>query len=114
MMCARPRRPTAATCTTAARRSSSGGFRRDTVLTSLFAARRLDYAFRIDSDITELNLSVANAQELHHQWSEELTVTSERAGVRWTGGIFLFRDVDRFRSLSEFTASGLRPGSGRP
>jgi iron complex outermembrane receptor protein len=79
----------------------------NTVLTSLFAARRLDYALLIDSDITELNLSVANAHEIHRQWSEELTVTSERAGIGWTSGIFLFRDSDRFRSLSEFTASGL-------
>jgi iron complex outermembrane recepter protein len=78
-----------------------------TVVTSLFAARKLDYALRIDSDITELNVSVANAHEIYHQVSEELTVTSERAGLRWTGGIFLFRDVDRFPTLSEFIASGL-------
>jgi iron complex outermembrane receptor protein len=79
----------------------------DTVLTSLFAARRLDYSLRIDSDITELNVSVANAHEIYHQVSEELTVTSERAGVRWTGGVFLFRDLDRQPTLSEFIASGL-------
>jgi iron complex outermembrane receptor protein len=79
----------------------------ETVLTSLFAARKLDYSFRIDSDITELNVSAANAQEIYHQLSEELTITSARARVRWTGGVFLFRDVDRFPTVSEFIASGL-------
>jgi iron complex outermembrane recepter protein len=78
-----------------------------TVLTSLFAARQLDYRFRIDSDISELNLSVANTHEIHHQMSEELTVTSRRARVTWTGGAFLFRDVDRQPTRSEFLASGL-------
>jgi iron complex outermembrane receptor protein len=78
-----------------------------TELTSVFAARELDYRFRIDSDISELNLSVANAHEIHHQVSEELTVTSTRAGLRWTGGVFLFKDVDRQPTLSEFIASGL-------
>jgi iron complex outermembrane receptor protein len=81
-----------------------------TVVTSLFAARELDYAFRIDSDITELRLSVADAHEIHHQVSEEVTVTSERVGIRWTGGVFLFKDTDRFRTLSDFIASGLTAG----
>jgi iron complex outermembrane recepter protein len=78
-----------------------------TVLTSVFAARKLDYRFRIDSDISELNLSVANTHEIHHQMSEELTVTSQRARFTWTGGVFLFRDVDRQPTRSEFLASGL-------
>jgi iron complex outermembrane recepter protein len=78
-----------------------------TVLTSLFAARKFDYRVRIDSDISELNLSVSNTHETHHQISEELTVTSQGPRFTWTGGVFLFRDVDRQLNLSEFLASGL-------
>jgi iron complex outermembrane receptor protein len=78
-----------------------------TVVSNLFAARKLDYAFTIDSDITELNLLSSNAHETYHQVSEELSVTSERTRVKWTGGVFLFREVDRFRNVSNFLASGL-------
>jgi iron complex outermembrane receptor protein len=78
-----------------------------TVLRSVLAARKLDYRLRTDSDISELNLSVANTHEIHHQVSEELTVTSQRARFTWTGGVFLFRDVDRQPTRHDFPASGL-------
>jgi outer membrane receptor protein involved in Fe transport len=78
-----------------------------TVLTSLFAARKLDYVLFIDSDSTELNLSSASVHEIHDQISEEVTFASERASFTWTGGLFLFRDVDRRPTATNFLATGL-------
>jgi iron complex outermembrane receptor protein len=78
-----------------------------TVLTSLFAARKLDYEFIVDSDSTELNLSSSTLHEIHDQISEEVTFASERAGFTWTGGLFLFRDVDRQPTATNLLATGL-------
>jgi iron complex outermembrane receptor protein len=78
-----------------------------TVLRSLFAARRLDYDVFVDSDSTELNLSTSHPHEIHHQVSEELTITSEIPGFTLTGGLFLFDDVDRQPTAVEFLATGL-------
>jgi iron complex outermembrane receptor protein len=78
-----------------------------TVLTSLFAARRLDYSLQVDSDSSELNLSAATLRERHHQISEELTLSSEHSGITWTGGLFVFTDSDRQANASQFIAAGL-------
>ena len=78
-----------------------------TVLRSLFAARKLDYDVFVDIDSTELNLSTAHPHEIHHQVSEELTITSELPGFTLTGGLFLFDDVDRQPTAVEFLATGL-------
>ena len=78
-----------------------------TVLRSLFAARKLDYDVLVDSDSTELNLATGNVHEIHHQISEELTITSELPGFTLTGGLFLFDDVDRQPTAVELLATGL-------
>jgi iron complex outermembrane recepter protein len=78
-----------------------------TVLRSLFAARKLDYEVFVDNDITELNLSTAHPHEIHHQVSEELTITSELPGFTATGGVFLFKDVDRQPTDIEFISAGV-------
>ena len=78
-----------------------------TVLRSLFAARKLDYDVFVDSDSTELNLSTAHVHEIHHQVSEELTITSELPGFTATGGLFLFKEVDRQPTDVEFIAAGV-------
>ncbi|HXV65562.1 MAG TPA: TonB-dependent receptor, partial [Vicinamibacteria bacterium] len=66
-----------------------------TVLRSLFAARKLDYDIFVDTDVTELNLITGHVHEIHHQVSEELTITSELPGFTATAGLFLFKEVDR-------------------
>jgi iron complex outermembrane receptor protein len=76
-----------------------------TVLRSLFAARKLDYDVFIDADSTELDLSTSHSHEIHHQVSEELTITSKLPGVTATGGVFLFKDVDRQSTASEFVVA---------
>jgi iron complex outermembrane recepter protein len=78
-----------------------------TVVTSLSAVRHFDYDLRVDSDSTELNLSIANAHEIHHQLSQEVTLTGDRRGITWTGGLFAFKDVDRQPTLSEILFAGL-------
>jgi iron complex outermembrane receptor protein len=78
-----------------------------TVLTSLSAVRHFDYSLRVDSDSTELNLSIANTHEIHDQLSQELTLTGQRRGVTWTSGVFAFKDVDRQPTLSEILFAGL-------
>jgi iron complex outermembrane receptor protein len=78
-----------------------------TVVTSLTAVRHFDYELRVDNDSTELDLSIGNAHEVHHQLSQELTLTGERRGITWTGGLFLFKDVDRQPTLSEILFAGL-------
>ena len=78
-----------------------------TVLRSLFAARKLDYDLRVDNDSTELNLSTGNVHEIHHQVSEELTITSELPGFTLTGGLLVFDDVDRQATATELLATGL-------
>ena len=78
-----------------------------TVLTSLSAVRRFEYDIRIDTDSTELDLSISNTHEIHDQLSQEFTLTGERRGIRWTGGVFAFKDVDRQPNLSEIRFAGL-------
>lgn len=78
-----------------------------TVLTSLTAVRRFDYDLRIDTDSTELDQSISNTHEIHDQLSQELTLAGERRGIRWTGGVFAFNDVDRQPTLSELLFAGL-------
>ncbi len=66
-----------------------------TTLTSLTAFRKLDYDLVVDGDITELDLTVSNVHEIHHQWSEELTIARQQQGLTWLAGVFLFDEVDR-------------------
>ena len=47
------------------------------------------------------------SHEIHHQVSEELTIASERPGFTATGGVFLFKDVDRQPTGDEFLATGV-------
>ena len=77
------------------------------VLTSLSAVRQFDYRIRVDNDATELNFSVANLHEKHHQLSQELTLTGERRGITWTGGLFAFKDHDHQPVLTELPSAGL-------
>ncbi len=67
----------------------------DTVLTSLTAFRELDYELVSDTDVTELELTVARIHERQHQWSEELTLAHDRSGRSWVAGIFLLDELDR-------------------
>jgi iron complex outermembrane receptor protein len=82
-------------------------WRPGTVLTSLSAVRQFDYRIRVDNDASELNFSVGNLHEKHHQLSQELTLTSERGSVTWTGGLFAFRDRDHQPVLTELLSAGL-------
>jgi iron complex outermembrane receptor protein len=67
----------------------------ETTLTSLTAFRQLDYDVLADTDITELDLVASRVHEIHHQMSEEITISRRRPGLTWIGGLFLFGDVDR-------------------
>ncbi|HXW08502.1 MAG TPA: TonB-dependent receptor, partial [Vicinamibacterales bacterium] len=78
-----------------------------TVVTSLSAFRYFDYDLRVDNDATELQLSIGNTREIHRQISQELTVTGESRLLRWTSGMFAFRDRDRQPVLTELPSSGL-------
>ena len=78
-----------------------------TVVTSLSALRHFDYDLRVDSDATELNLSVVNLREMHRQLSQEVTLTGERRAVTWTSGVFAFKDRDRQPVLVELPSAGL-------
>ena len=78
-----------------------------TVVTSLSALRHFDYDLRVDSDATELNLSVVNLREMHRQLSQEVTLTGERRGITWTSGVFAFKDRDRQPVLIELPSAGL-------
>jgi len=66
-----------------------------TSISSLTAFRKLDYRVLVDTDITELDLTASDVREIHRQWSEELTVSHQRAGLKIVGGLFFFDDVDR-------------------
>ena len=70
-----------------------------TTLTSLTAYRELDYELVVDADITELDLTISNVHENQHQISEELTITRQQSRVRWIGGAFLLKDIDRQPTL---------------
>ena len=65
-----------------------------TSLVSLTAWRRLDNEFLVDADVTELDLLVAHNRERQHQWSQEVTVTHERARLSWIAGTFLMGERD--------------------
>jgi outer membrane receptor protein involved in Fe transport len=78
-----------------------------TVVTSLSALRHFDYDLRVDTDATELNLSVVNTREMHRQLSQEVTLTGERRGITWTSGVFAFKDRDRQPVLIELPSAGL-------
>ena len=64
-------------------------------LTSLTAFRKLDFDNRNDADITELRLTAGHVREIQHQWSEEITFSTQRDRLTWIGGLFLFSESDR-------------------
>jgi iron complex outermembrane recepter protein len=66
----------------------------DTTLASLTAFRALDYELVSDTDVTELELTVAQIHERQHQWSEELTLAQERPGRSFVLGVFLLDELD--------------------
>jgi iron complex outermembrane receptor protein len=66
----------------------------DLTLSSLTAYRSLNYELLVDADITELELTQSNVHEIHHQVSEEVTLSQRRGRVTWLGGLFLFREAD--------------------
>jgi len=70
-----------------------------TTLVSLSAFRSLDFRFVVDSDSTELDLLTTQHDEAQHQFSQEVTVSHQRPGLAWVGGVFLFdeRDHQTFR-----------------
>jgi iron complex outermembrane receptor protein len=63
-------------------------------LVSLTAWRTLDYAFSLDSDITELDISTFDQHESQRQFSEELTVSQQTGRLTWVAGLFLFDETD--------------------
>jgi iron complex outermembrane receptor protein len=65
-----------------------------TTLVSLTAFRALDFEFYVDSDSTELDLIRTYQGERQHQWSEEITISHQRPGLTWVGGVFLFSESD--------------------
>jgi outer membrane receptor protein involved in Fe transport len=78
-----------------------------TTLTSLTAYRNLDYDVVIDGDITELELTRSDVHELHHQWSQELTLARQGRRLSWIGGLYLFADRDRQPTSVAFAAAGV-------
>jgi iron complex outermembrane recepter protein len=65
-----------------------------TTLVSLTAFRALHYEFFADSDSTELDLLRAYQLERQHQLSQEITISHQRPGLSWVGGVFLFSESD--------------------
>ena len=63
-----------------------------TTLNSLTAYRKSNYRFFVDTDATELTLQTADAPDLQHQFSQELTIVQRTPKVTWIGGVFLFDD----------------------
>ncbi len=76
-----------------------------TTLVSLTAFRALDYEFFADSDSTELDLIRSRQLELQHQLSEEITISHQRPGLAWVGGLFLFSESDHQTIWSDQTAA---------
>jgi iron complex outermembrane receptor protein len=64
-------------------------------LSSLTAFRALDYDLLVDGDITELDLTESHVHELHHQVSQEFTLTQRRERLQWIAGAFFFSEEDR-------------------
>jgi iron complex outermembrane receptor protein len=69
-------------------------FTSSTTLVSITAFRKLDFEYFVDADMTELNLLTTHQHELQHQLSEEITLSHQRPGLTWVGGLFLFREAD--------------------
>jgi iron complex outermembrane recepter protein len=63
-------------------------------LVSLSAYRRLDNAFLVDADITELQLLATHNDELQHQLSQEVTLSGRHSRLTWLGGVFFFHEDD--------------------
>jgi iron complex outermembrane receptor protein len=79
----------------------------DTTLASLTAFRSLDYQLVSDTDITELELTVADIHERQHQWSEELTLARERPGRSWLFGVYRLDEADRQSTVVKLGGPGL-------
>jgi hypothetical protein len=47
----------------------------------------------VDADITELDLTISHVHEIHHQWSQEVTVPIVGRASR-VAGVFLFKEED--------------------
>lgn len=65
-----------------------------TTLVGLTAFRALRYEFLADSDSTELDLIRTRQLERQHQLSQEVTISHQRPGLTWVGGMFLFGESD--------------------
>ena len=74
------------------------------VLSNLLAYRKLEYDTFTDTDITELDLTEVRIDERQHQWSNELTLTQQRARTSWLAGVFLFDERDRQPTWIAFPA----------
>ena len=48
----------------------------------------------MDSDSTELDVLTTHQDERQHQLSEEITISHQRPGLTWVGGVFLFDEAD--------------------
>jgi iron complex outermembrane receptor protein len=70
------------------------GLTPSTTLVSLTAVRRLDNEFRVDGDVTELDLLAVHVDERQRQWSEEVTLTHRRGRVNSMAGAFFFGEDD--------------------
>jgi iron complex outermembrane receptor protein len=79
-----------------------------TTLVSLTAYRNLDNDFFVDGDITELDLLTSRTHEWQHQWSEEITISHQRPGLTWVGGVFLFDEFDHQTSWAAQPAAGFQ------
>ena len=84
-----------------------------TTLVSLTAFRALDCEFLVDSDSTELDLITDAPDERQHQLSQEITISHQRPGLTWVGGMFLFSE-SRSPDDLERSAGGTIPASARP
>jgi iron complex outermembrane receptor protein len=82
-------------------------FGSSTTLVALTAFRQLDNEFLVDADVTELELLSSNNVERQHQWSEEITVTSERPRLKWMAGTFLFSEREHQTIRADQPLSGV-------
>jgi iron complex outermembrane recepter protein len=65
-----------------------------TTLVSLTGYRTLDYEFFVESDTSELDVLITRQEQRQHQLSEEITISHERPGLSWVGGVFLFDECE--------------------
>ena len=70
------------------------GLTPSTTLVSLTAVRRLDNEFRVDGDVTELDLLAVHVDERQRQWSEEVTLTHRHGRLNSIVGAFFFGEDD--------------------